>query len=105
MQDSAVEALFSAYFLEGRDIGRPDVLREIAFKAGFDHGPSVDAALWEMVQQQDLTARASGINGVPSFLLDGHFLFSGAQPPEVIVSTLRQAIAAKQDGGPIGDRL
>lgn len=107
-QDTVVEALFSAYFLEGRDIGRADVLKEIGFKAGFDHGPSVDAALWELVQQQDISARASGINGVPTFLLDGHFLFSGAQPTEIIVLGLRQAVAAiagNEDSGLIGGVL
>lgn len=108
MQNIAVEALFSAYFLEGQDIGRPEVLQEIAFKAGFDHGPSVDAALWELVQQEDLTARGAGITGVPSFLLDGHFLFSGAQPADVIVPALRRAvavIAGNPDPSLIGDIL
>ena len=108
MQAIAVEALFSAYFLEGRDIGKAEVLQEIAFKAGFDHGPSVDAALWELVQQEDMSARAAGISGVPSFLLNGHFLFSGAQPAEVIVMGLRRAVAAiakAQDHRLIGDLL
>ena len=107
-QNRAVEALFSAYFLEGRDIGKADVLRKIAFEAGFDHGPSVDAALWELVQQQDLSARAAGISGVPCFLLDGHVLFSGAQPVEVMVAGLRRAVAAQaQSHGdrPSGDLL
>lgn len=108
MQNIAVEALFSAYFLEGRDIGRAEVLQEIAFKAGFDHGPSVDAALWELVQQEDMSARAAGISGVPSFLLDGHFLFSGAQPVDVIVLGLRRAVATiaeAPDNRLIGDIL
>jgi predicted DsbA family dithiol-disulfide isomerase len=105
MQGRTVEALFAAYFYKGRDVGRPDVLRAIASDVGFDHGPSVNAELWELVEQEDLAARQSGVSGVPTFLLDGHFLFSGAQPPEVIVSALRSAVAALDAGNASGDLL
>lgn len=93
MQNRVVEALFAAYFVEGRDIGRAEILREIAMMAGFEHGPSVSAELWELVEQEELSARQSGIGGVPTFLLDGHYLFSGAQPTDVIVLGLRRAAA------------
>ena len=105
MQGAAVEALFAAYFNEGRDVGRPDVLRAIAREVGFDHGPSVRAELWELVEQEDLAARQSGVSGVPTFLLDGRFLFSGAQPPEVIVPALRSAVAPVEAGNASGDLL
>ena len=97
LQDAAVEALFSAYFVEGRDVGRPEVLRDIAAQVGFDHGPSVSAELWELVQQEDVDARQSGITGVPTFLLDGHTLFNGAQPAETIVRMLRAASGSTVD--------
>src|SRR3954447_16717535 len=35
-QDALVEALFQAYFIEGRDIGERQVLANIAAKAGLD---------------------------------------------------------------------
>jgi len=94
MQNLAVEALFSAYFIKGRDVGRDDVLRDIAREVGFDHGPSVDAELWEMVQQEDRLFRESGVTGVPTYLLDGHFLFTGAQSTDMIAGAIRHARGA-----------
>lgn len=96
MQNAAVEALFRGYFTQGRDIGRADVLREIAQEVGFDHAPSVGARLWELVEQEDLTAREAGVSGVPTFLLNERLLAVGAQPAEVIAAALRGAAAAFQ---------
>ncbi len=98
MQDRAVEGLFAAYFVEGRDVGDAAVLRDIARVAGFDHGPSVSGALWELVEQEEALLRQSGISSVPSFLLDGHYLFSGAQPDEVITRAVRGAVARRDAG-------
>lgn len=97
MQDQVVEALFSAYFTEGRDIGRSEVLREIAQEVGFDHDQSVGAKLWEMVEQEDVTARDAGVSGVPTFLLNDRLLFAGAQSSDVMVTALRKASVALQD--------
>jgi predicted DsbA family dithiol-disulfide isomerase len=93
LQNRAVEALFQAYFVEGRDVGRDAVLREIAREVGFDHGPSVSAHLWELVESQDQEARSAGLGGVPSVLLNDRVLFSGAQPTSAIVKALRQVVA------------
>jgi predicted DsbA family dithiol-disulfide isomerase len=88
VQNAAVEALFAAYFVEGRDVGRPDVLRDIARQVGFEHGPSVDADLWELVQQEELSIREAGVSGVPTYLLDGHYLLTGAQPADMIAAAI-----------------
>ena len=46
------------------------------------------------VRDDQATARAFGISGVPFFVLDRKFGVSGAQPAEVLLSALRQAHAA-----------
>jgi predicted DsbA family dithiol-disulfide isomerase len=53
-----------------------------ARRAGFD------------VRDDQATARALGITGVPFFVLDRKFGVSGAQPAEVLLSALQQAYAA-----------
>mgnify|MGYP003669938005 CR=1 FL=1 len=98
LQNRAVEALFQAYFVEGQDIGRTEVLRSIARDVGFDHGPSVNAALWELVEAQDVDARQEGIRGVPSVILGQQLLFSGAQPSDVMAQILRDAVAEAATG-------
>lgn len=85
-QTIVVEALFRAYFQDGRDIGDHDTLVDVAAEAGFDR----DAALeflksndeHDEVKAEDLRARRMGIQGVPCFVLDRTYAVSGAQEPE-----------------------
>lgn len=86
-QDAVVEALFLAFFLEGRDIGDRAVLTAVAKAAGMD-GAVVARYLDsedgdELIGQKDAAARGAGINGVPFFVLEGTHALSGAQPPEI----------------------
>jgi predicted DsbA family dithiol-disulfide isomerase len=89
LQHQAVEALFHAYFLEGRDIGDLLTLLDIGAEAGLERGPLADymesAAGWAEVRQEDATARRMGIQGVPCFVFERKFMVSGAQSPELLV--------------------
>jgi predicted DsbA family dithiol-disulfide isomerase len=84
--DPVVEALFTAYFEQGRDIGDQGVLADIAAEIGFVRSEVAD---WlagedglEEVLDEDRSARRLGISGVPCFILDGGYSISGAQEPE-----------------------
>jgi predicted DsbA family dithiol-disulfide isomerase len=84
LQSVMLDALFAAYFVEGRDIGDNQELAEIARTVGI---PDADAYLAqsggiEEVKAEDALARRQGINGVPCFIFNGRFLLSGAQEPE-----------------------
>jgi predicted DsbA family dithiol-disulfide isomerase len=84
MQDLLLEAIFRAYFIEGRDIGSARVLSEIGEAVGLD---GVEEYLTgeeglEEVRAEDSLARRQGINGVPCFIFNYRFLLSGAQEPE-----------------------
>jgi predicted DsbA family dithiol-disulfide isomerase len=94
-QDSVVERLFSAYFTESRDIGDAAVLDALAAEAGLGGVAEMlagEAHLAEVLAE-DQAARRAGINGVPSFLLDRHLLFSGAVPAEDMAEAFRRAHA------------
>ena len=95
VQSAVVEAIFRAYFNEGRDIGDIVVLAEIAGATGMDREATLarlrsDEGAAE-VRAQAASASRAGIHGVPSFVLNRHLLFSGAQPPEVIADALAAA--------------
>lgn len=86
--DNLVEALFSAHFTDGHDIGDPIVLVAIATVCGMDPvavrrflASDVEA---EAVHADNLRAHRLGINGVPCFVVDGMHAIAGAQEPEVI---------------------
>lgn len=96
-QNDVVEALFRAYFVDGEDVGDSTVLAAIGAKAGLD--PTVvEQALADEERRAAVQAEArafsqSGINGVPTVLLNRFSLFSGAQRPDVIERALRKAAA------------
>ena len=94
VQDAAMEAVFAAYFARGADIGDAEVLADCAAEAGMDRAAvaeflSGEAAAAEMLAA-DQAAREAGVNGVPSFFLDGYGLYSGAVPAETMAETLRK---------------
>lgn len=89
-----VPALFSVYFSEGRDIGDPEVLREVAVQAGVP-AELADRVLAnpDLYRQEvlDDIERASeiGASGVPFAVLAGKYGLSGAQPESTIEEALR----------------
>jgi len=93
-QDAVVEALFAAYFTQGRDVGDAEVLADCAAAGGMDRAAVAaflagDVAAQEMLAA-DRAAREAGVNGVPSFFLDGYGLYSGAMPAETMAEALRK---------------
>jgi predicted DsbA family dithiol-disulfide isomerase len=86
--DAMVDALFSAHFTDGLDIGNSVLLTAIAAACGLDAGKArrvlagpdeIDAVLADI-----LRAHRLGINGVPCFVISGRHAIAGAQEPEVI---------------------
>ncbi|WP_273523963.1 DsbA family oxidoreductase [Rhodosalinus sediminis] len=86
-QTAIVSALFRAYFQEGRDIGRHEVLADIADARGMD--ASVVLRLLatdedrEEIAGRDAAAREMGVTGVPTFIVARQHAVPGAQPPEL----------------------
>ncbi|WP_198378800.1 DsbA family oxidoreductase [Neoroseomonas rubea] len=96
-QHAVVERLFRAYFQEGRDIGDAATLAALGAEAGMaEEGLAIfrdGETAREEVMAESLGLSQAGISGVPSFLLDRHFLFSGAMPAERMGDGLRRAVA------------
>ncbi|MCX8503191.1 MAG: DsbA family oxidoreductase [Beijerinckiaceae bacterium] len=98
IQDAVVSSLFQSYFEEGLDIGDRSVLAFIAGKAGMD-SDLVTARLEtdmdvESVRAEIAEAGRIGVSGVPFFILAQKLAVSGAQPSEVLMDAIRQAMAA-----------
>ena len=95
VQDGVVESLFEGYFCNGADIGDDKTLADLGHRGGLDY----DAALAMLAGDEgarevlagDQMARNCGIQGVPSFALQGHVLFSGAVPAEEMADAFRRA--------------
>ncbi len=86
LQTRAAMALFRRYFELGEDIGDAAVLTAAAAEAGLD-GPAVARLLAGDVDREAVMAeaedvRAMGVQGVPTCILGGRYVISGAEPPE-----------------------
>ena len=87
------DALFRAYFVDGRNIGDPAVLADVAEQVGLSasearnvietrsHREAVDAD-WEKSRQY-------GVTGVPTFVV-GNRGVVGAQPYETLVELIKE---------------
>ena len=98
VQDAIVSSLFQSYFEEGLDIGDSSILAFIAGKAGMD-SDLVAARLEtdmdvESIRSEIAEAGRIGVSGVPFFILAQKLAVSGAQPSEVLMDAIRQAMAA-----------
>jgi predicted DsbA family dithiol-disulfide isomerase len=97
VQDAVVESLFHAYFSEGKDIGDAGMLADIAAGAGMDRERAkVFLAGTEGTEEVRLEidlGRRAGTQGVPTFILNGQPLFSGAQPAAVMAAAFREIAA------------
>jgi predicted DsbA family dithiol-disulfide isomerase len=95
--DPVVEGIFRAYFVEGRDIGDPNILAEIGFAAGLPRDDVLraltDNQLTRSVLEEEARSRRFAAQGVPTFVFSGAPLASGAQPSEL----LAQLIAGQQE--------
>jgi len=96
-QRALAGALFEAYFLEGRDVGRVDVLAAIGAQHGFAVD-EVEALLGDpdelaLTRDEAGAAAAQGVQGVPYFVFRRRFALSGAQTPEVFRAAIARALA------------
>jgi predicted DsbA family dithiol-disulfide isomerase len=91
-QDAMVENLFRAYFIDAEDVGKPEVLNRIGVQSGLDpmlveRFLASDSGRGEVLADAR-RARVQGINGVPTFLVNGQPVMSGAQKPDLLASVL-----------------
>lgn len=91
------ERLFRAYFEQGRHVGRPAEIADLAAEVGLDRdavlaalesGDHADAVAADIDQ-----ARAYGISGVPFYVFNGKYGVSGAQPAETFTQVLEKVHA------------
>src|SRR6185436_18033692 len=95
-QDQAVERFFRAYFTEQRSLFDKESLLPLAVEAGLDAADTQRVLAGndytDAVERDVNEARMLGVTGVPFFVFDMKLGVSGAQPIEVFIDALKQAI-------------
>jgi len=91
------QQLMELYFAEGGDLSNRDVLVEAASSCGLDcdlvrrrlaGGDDV-----ERVEREADSAKETGIDGVPCFIIGGFLAVQGAQSPEYLAQAIDRAAA------------
>ena len=95
-QDAVVEALFRAYFSEGRDIGSQRTLIELASESGLDRQAmetmlNSDVGMDAIAMGQELSQQHN-VTSVPFFIVNNAITLSGAQASETFVDAFKEAI-------------
>ena len=92
LTDDLIEALFKAFFIDGRDLSRKENIRQIARDVGMS-----DEVIHNTVESDNYAGQVSedlkeshrlGISGVPFYVINAEIGLSGAQPPEMIAKTI-----------------
>ncbi|MDZ7659131.1 DsbA family oxidoreductase [Fodinibius sp.] len=100
--DEMEEALFKAYFTDGKNIADHQTLIALAESIGID--PTEAKSILESekyanaVNHDIQLAQNINITGVPFFLFDRKFAVSGARETEVFLKALKQSWNAKVEG-------
>jgi predicted DsbA family dithiol-disulfide isomerase len=93
-QAALKQALFDAYFTDGKNPGDVDTLVALAGRVGLD-----EARARQVLESGEFTAEVrererfytgQGIHSVPAIVINDRHLISGGQPPEVFEQALRQ---------------
>lgn len=102
VQQAMVAALFKAYFEEGRDIGQPDVLADMADSAGMDASVVLkllaSEADREEIRARDAAFRKMGVTGVPCFIVNGEHAVPGCQPTDLWLKVIDELQATPPAG-------
>ena len=97
-----IEALFEAFFANGRDIGDPAVLAELAGSVGLEEQLTADLLAGDadrkQIVEEEQFYRDLGVSGVPCYIFNGQFAVSGAQPAEELAKAIREAAANPASG-------
>jgi predicted DsbA family dithiol-disulfide isomerase len=100
--DALHDALFRAYFVDGRDISQPAVLLEIASSVGLPVEAARDVlerrTYRDAVDADWALSRQYGITGVPTFVVGGYGVV-GAQPYEALAELVRRAGSREEADG------
>jgi predicted DsbA family dithiol-disulfide isomerase len=95
-----VEALFRAYFTEGRDISNRQTLIDVVAEVGLEK-QRAEAVLngdegMEAIKEAEGLSLRHQVGGVPFFIINGKITLSGAQPPEAFLEAFGQAVGGEK---------
>ena len=94
------QALFKAYFTDGKSPGDHAVLQSVAAEVGLDTVRAAEILasdeFADEVREQEAFYQRNGIHAVPAVIINERHLIQGGQPPEAFEQALRQIATESQ---------
>ena len=96
IQDLMAEALFNAYFSDGRDVGSMNELISISIENGLNKEEIKDFLKSDIgareVSREELRAREMNIFSVPTYIFNKKYFLVGGQEPDTFKAYIRKVI-------------
>ena len=96
LQTELSEALFTAYFTDGLDIGSKEILAEISESVGMNKNEILNFLNSDEGGQEtadlEMNFIEKSIGAVPTYFINDKYIIQGGQEPETFISFLRKII-------------
>ena len=106
LQTELSEALFKAYFTDGRDVGSVEVLSDIANEVGMDKEKSkkflISKEGGQETADEEMSFIEKSIGAVPTYFINNKYIIQGGQEPETFVSFLNKILMKEKENAATG---
>jgi predicted DsbA family dithiol-disulfide isomerase len=106
LQTEMSEALFKAYFTDGRDVGSIEVLSDIAHEVGMQKEEiknflnSKEGG--QETADEEMNFIEKSIGAVPTYFINNKYIIQGGQEPETFVSFLKKILIKEKESAATG---
>ena len=101
LQTELSEALFKAYFTDGRDVGSVEVLSDIANEVGMDKEKSKKFLLskegGQETADEEMNFIEKSIGAVPTYFINDKYIIQGGQEPSTFISFLNKILIKEKE--------
>ena len=101
LQTELSEALFTAYFTDGLDIGSKETLAQISESVGMDKNEILkflgSSEGGQETADLEMNFIEKSIGAVPTYFINDKYIIQGGQEPETFVSFLKKIIQKENE--------
>ena len=106
LQTELSEALFKAYFTDGRDVGSIEVLSDIGEEVGMKKS-EIKQFLYskeggQETADEEMNFIEKSIGAVPTYFINNKYIIQGGQEPETFVSFLNKILVKERENAVTG---
>ena len=106
LQTELSQALFKAYFTDGRDVGSIEVLSDIAHEVGMKKLETKEFLNskegGQETADEEMSFIEKSIGAVPTYFINNKYIIQGGQEPETFISFLNKILVKEKENAAAG---